>query len=124
MKFLFTTILFIFLTGYLFSQSDDDIASSTGPEVSDSPGLQGAFGAVTIDGQIYNQFAFRPTLPLGKFRIALDMVLYLDENGKLRTDDWDFSSLEAIKNTVIDKIYYFQYGKYWDRTNEKRTTSF
>ena len=114
MKFLFTTILFIFLTGYLFSQSDDDIASSTGPEVSDSPGLQGAFGAVTIDGQIYNQFAFRPTLPLGKFRIALDMVLYLDENGKLRTDDWDFSSLEAIKNTVIDKIYYFQYGKYWD----------
>ena len=28
--------------------------------------LQGAFGAVTIDGKIWNQIALRPVMPFGK----------------------------------------------------------
>jgi len=72
--------------------------------------MQGAVGAVTIDGKIYNQIALRPVIPIGKFGIALDVVLYMDEAGNIRKDDWDFSSPEAGFNTVIDKIYYIRYG--------------
>ena len=37
--------------------------------------VQGAFGAVTIDGELWNQIAFRPILPFGKLSVALDIVL-------------------------------------------------
>lgn len=72
--------------------------------------MQGAIGAVTIDGKIYNQIALRPVIPIGKFGIALDIVLYMDEEGNIRDDDWDFSSPDAGFNTLVDKIYYIRYG--------------
>ncbi len=72
--------------------------------------MSGAVGAVTIDGKIYNQIAMRPTIPIGKFGIALDIVLYIDEEGNVRDDDWDFSSSSAGFNTIVDKIYYIRYG--------------
>ena len=72
--------------------------------------MRGAVGAVTIDGKIYNQIALRPVIPIGKFGVALDIVLYLDEEGNIRDDDWDFSSPNAGFNTLIDKIYYIRYG--------------
>ena len=30
--------------------------------------------------------------------------------GNIHADEWDFSSSKAIKNTLIDKIYYIRYG--------------
>ena len=42
--------------------------------------MTGAFGTVTMDGKIWNQLAFRPEIPLGKFGLALDLVFYFDEN--------------------------------------------
>ena len=72
--------------------------------------VQGAFGAVTIDGKIWNQIAIRPVIPIGKWGIALDLVFYVDEDGNLHKDEWDFSDGEATKNTIIDKIYYIRYG--------------
>ena len=72
--------------------------------------VQGAFGAVTIDGKIWNQIALRPVIPIGKWGIALDLVFYIDEDGNLHKDEWDFSDGEAAKNTIIDKIYYIRYG--------------
>ncbi len=72
--------------------------------------VQGAFGAVTIDGKIWNQIALRPVIPIGKWGIALDLVFYVDEDGNLHKDEWDFSDGEATKNTIIDKIYYIRYG--------------
>ncbi|MBT3216990.1 MAG: hypothetical protein HOD97_05890 [Candidatus Marinimicrobia bacterium] len=74
------------------------------------PQVQGAFGAVTIDGKIWNQIALRPVIPIGKWGVALDLVFYIDEDGNLHKDEWDFSSGEASKNTIIDKIYYIRYG--------------
>jgi len=70
----------------------------------------GAFGTVTMDGKIWNQLAFRPEIPFGKFGLVLDIVFYFDENGNLHKDEWDFSSGKSIKNTLIDKIYYLRYG--------------
>lgn len=72
--------------------------------------MTGAFGTVTMDGKIWNQLAFRPEIPLGKFGLALDLVFYFDENGNLHKDEWDFSDGNAIKNSLIDKIYYLRYG--------------
>ncbi len=76
----------------------------------DDSSLQGAFGAVTIDGKIWNQIALRPTLPFGPLTIALDVVIYVDQDGNIHSDEWDFSTGEKVKNTLIDKIYYICYG--------------
>ncbi|NQV38009.1 MAG: hypothetical protein HQ509_08410 [Candidatus Marinimicrobia bacterium] len=92
-----TLITFIFIfAAFVYSQSNVQ--------------MQGAVGAVTIDGKIYNQIALRPVIPIGKFGIALDIVLYMDEEGNIRDDDWDFSSPESGFNTLVDKIYYIRYG--------------
>ena len=84
---------------------------STSGFAQDERSVRGAFGAVTIDGKIYNQIALRPVVPIWKFGIALDLVFYIDADGNLRKDEWDFSDGAAIKNTLIDKIYYIRYGK-------------
>ena len=72
--------------------------------------VQGAFGAVTIDGKVWNQIALRPVIPIWKFGVALDLVFYIDADGNIHKDEWDFSDGEAIKNTLIDKIYYIRFG--------------
>ena len=70
----------------------------------------GAVGSVTIDGKVWNQVAMRPVIPFGKWGLALDLVVYFDAKGNIHSDEWDFSSSNAIKNTLIDKIYYIRYG--------------
>ena len=87
-----------------FSYSQDNMSRS----------LQGAFGAVTIDGKIWNQIALRPVIPIGKISVALDIVFYIDQDGNVHDDEWDFSSGEKSKNSIIDKVYYIRYGKRWD----------
>ena len=87
-------------------QLDDDLSEKA---------LQGAFGAVTIDGKIWNQIALRPVLPFGKLAIAFDMVLYIDQDGNIHDEEWDFSSGEKVKNTILDKIYYVRYGNQWNK---------
>lgn len=71
---------------------------------------QAAVGSVTIDGKVWNQIAMRPVIPIGKWGVALDLVVYFDAQGNIHSDEWDFSSGRAIKNTLIDKIYYIRYG--------------
>ena len=71
---------------------------------------RGAVGSVTIDGKVWNQIAMRPIIPFGKWGVALDLVIYFDAQGNIHSDEWDFSSGNAIKNTLIDKIYYIRYG--------------
>ena len=71
---------------------------------------QGAIGSVTIDGKVWNELAMRPVIPFGKWGVALDLVFYFDAEGNIHSDEWDFSSGNAIKNTLIDKIYYIRYG--------------
>ena len=76
--------------------------------------VQGAFGAVTIDGKLWNQISLRPVIPFGKLSIALDIVFYIDKDGNIHDDEWDFSSGEKVKNSLIDKIYFIKYGNAWD----------
>ena len=79
-----------------------------------STSVQGAFGAVTIDGKIWNQIALRPIIPIGKVTLALDIVFYIDQDGNIHDDEWDFSNGKNSKNSIIDKIYYVRYGKKWE----------
>ncbi|MFQ6617520.1 MAG: hypothetical protein ACE5QV_02420, partial [Fidelibacterota bacterium] len=65
----------------------------------------GSVGAVVIDGKIYNQVSLRPEIPVGKFGVALDLVLYIDDRGHIRKEDWD------ELGDIIDKIFYVRYGK-------------
>ena len=111
MKFKSISMTALILFGSIFGQSESLEIEDAEPSTS----LQGAFGAVTIDGKIWNQIALRPTLPFGKLSVAFDMVLYIDQDGNIHDDDWDFSSGEKVKNTIIDKIYYIRYGNRWDK---------
>ena len=100
-KIFHISFLFVFVS-FLQSQS----YSSTS--------VQGAFGAVTIDGKIWNQIALRPIVPIGKVTLALDIVFYIDQDGNIHDDEWDFSNGKNSKNSIIDKIYYVRYGKKWE----------
>ncbi len=63
-----------------------------------------ALGAVTIDNQIYNQIGIRPEFSLGKLGVALDLTLYLDQQGNIRKENWD-----SFKD-FIEKIYYVRWA--------------
>lgn len=77
-------------------------------------GTTGAFGTVTIDGKVWNQISLRPVTPFWKLNVAWDLVFYFDQDGNVYDENWDFSSGEASKNTILDKIYYISYGKTTD----------
>ena len=77
-----------------FSVSQDNMSRS----------LQGAFGAVTIDGKIWNQIALRPVIPIGKISVALDIVFYIDQDGNVHDDEWDFSSGEKSRIQLLIKF--------------------
>ena len=62
-------------------------------------------GSATIDGAIYNQIALRPELSLGKLGLGLDLVIYMDNEGNIRQDEWDEAS------DFIDKFLYIRWGE-------------
>ena len=72
--------------------------------------FRGAFGLATIDDQVWGQLALRPILGVGKLKIGLDLILYIDQNGNVHQEEWDFSNGTATKNTLLDKLYFIQYG--------------
>ncbi|GAB4177590.1 MAG: hypothetical protein Kow00108_13190 [Calditrichia bacterium] len=83
------------------SQPEQEYSSS-----SKSEGLQmgGGIGAVTMDGQTYTQLAFRPELNLGKLGIVFDITLYMDQDGKIRKENWDEVS------DILEKVYYVRWA--------------
>ena len=100
MKFKSTLIIALITSRFIIAQPEEIDLDNKNSNTS----VQGAFGAVTIDGKIWNQIALRPVMPFGKLSVAFDMVLYIDQDGNIHDDDWDFSSGEKVKNTIIDKI--------------------
>lgn len=87
------------------------------PEESAEPGAESLFGfglgigSVTIDGVIYNQFALRPEFSFGKLGVGLDIVLYIDNEGNIRKDDWDVMNDPTV---IMDKIMYLSWAKKGD----------
>lgn len=84
----------------------------TGEAAEDSPYNFGlGIGSVTIDGVIYNQFALRPELKFGKLGVGLDIVLYIDNEGNVRKDDWDVKNDPSV---IMDKIMYLSWAQKGD----------
>ena len=75
----------------------------TPPEKPFNMGL--GVGSATIDGEIYNQIALRPEFKLGNLGIGLDLVLYVDNEGNVRKDEWDEGS------DFVDKFLYIRWGE-------------
>lgn len=79
------------------------------PKPSKKPyGMGLGLGSVTIDGVIYNQIALRPEVRFGKLGVGLDIVLYMDDKGKIRKNEWDEFS------DYLDKIYYLRWAQQGD----------
>ena len=77
---------------------------SGGSKLPGGIGLSASVGAAVLDGQVYNQISLRPDIPIGPFRVGLDLNFYFDADGNLREEDWD-EPLDAI-----DKIFYLRYN--------------
>ena len=65
-------------------------------------------GSSTIDDVLYNQLALRPEINIGGIGVGLDLVLYIDNEGNIRKDEWD---IENDPGLLLDKILYVRYGK-------------
>lgn len=74
----------------------------------DALAMDAAFGAVTIDGALYNQIALRPDISIGKLGIGLDIVMYMDQDGNIRKEEWN-----EVKD-IVDKIMYVRWGQQGD----------
>jgi hypothetical protein len=55
--------------------------------------------------KMYQRISFQPEFKIGKIGIGLDLFLLIDENNKIRKEDWDELS------DIIEKIIYIRYGE-------------
>ena len=86
-------------------QSTQQPPSSSAPKPKKPFNLGLGVGSATIDGNIYNQIALRPELSFGKLGVGLDLVVYIDNQGNIREDEWDEAS------DFIDKLLYIRWGE-------------
>jgi len=77
--------------------------------------LQGSFGTVTMDGVQWQRFSFRPEIPVGAIGIGLDVELFIDEEGRISKEGWDFSNRNKMWDSLMRKLYYIRYGSSLDR---------
>ncbi|MEE2765863.1 MAG: FecR family protein [Candidatus Neomarinimicrobiota bacterium] len=81
----------------------------SGPKVPKKPFSMGlGIGSATLDGVLYNQLALRPEINLWKIGIGLDLVVYIDNEGNVRTEEWD---IENDPSLLLDKVLYIRYGE-------------
>ena len=92
-------------------ETPDIPEESTGGTPPKPFGMGLGIGSVTLDGVLYNQLALRPEINIGKVGIGLDLVLYIDNEGNMRNDEWD---IENDPGLLLDKILYIRYGKKTD----------
>jgi len=91
-------------------QADDLKKPDPGPPPKPfSMGL--GIGSATVDGLLYNQIALRPEINIGNVGVGLDLILYIDNEGNIRYDEWD---IENDPGLLLDKILYIKYGQKTD----------
>ena len=79
------------------------------PDVPKKPFAMGlGIGSSTIEGTLYNQLALRPEINIAGIGIGLDLVVYMDNEGNVREDEWD---LKNDPDIIYDKILYIRYGE-------------
>ena len=89
--------------------SDQSSDSDSKPDVPKKPfGMGLGIGSATLDGTLYNQLALRPEINIAGIGIGLDLVVYMDNEGNVREDEWDFKNDSDL---IYDKILYIRYGE-------------
>nr|MDA3886076.1 hypothetical protein [Candidatus Delongbacteria bacterium] len=101
-------VLLTLMLSLAFAQDEETSAPPTNN--TEDTGVSGTaiIGGISIDGQNYQQIGFRFDVPIGKFGFGLDAQLLIDEEGNVRSEDWD--ELEDY----IDKIYYVRWARKGD----------
>ena len=91
------------------NKTSSDAKSDSKPSAPKKPfGMGLGIGSATIDGTLYNQLALRPEINLGGVGIGLDLVVYMDNEGNVREDEWDFKNDPDL---IYDKILFIRYGE-------------
>ncbi|MDG1224779.1 MAG: FecR domain-containing protein [Candidatus Marinimicrobia bacterium] len=97
------------------STINNEVDSNDSPKTDDAPsapkkpfGMGLGIGSATIDGTLYNQLALRPEINFAGIGIGLDLVVYMDDEGNIRQDEWDFDDNPDL---IYDKILYVRYGE-------------
>ena len=99
MKTIKIILIIFFISNIIFSQFNvNDITTS------------GTMGSATINGEIYNQIAIRPEIPIGKMGIGLDMYIYFNDEG-IYDGNWIFDTAGDAYKTIIDKLYYVRWAQ-------------
>ena len=95
-------------SGEVDNESNTD-SKADSPDAPKKPfGMGLGIGSATIDGTLYNQLALRPEINLAGIGIGLDLVVYMDNEGNIRQDEWDFDNDPDL---IYDKILYIRYGE-------------
>ena len=87
------------------SRYGSDTRYGVGPQYSAS------MGSVTVRDQQLYRLSLRPDIPLGKWGVAFDFELFVDESGDFSDKGWAFGSSGETLDTILRKIYYVRYGK-------------
>ena len=97
------------------STINNEVDSNDSPKTDDAPsapkkpfGMGLGIGSATIDGTLYNQLALRPEINFAGIGMGLDLVVYMDDEGNIRQDEWDFDDNPDL---IYDKILYIRYGE-------------
>ena len=97
------------------SSTNNEIDSNESPKADDVPsapkkpfGMGLGIGSAKIDGTLYNQLALRPEINFAGIGVGLDLVVYMDDEGNIREDEWNFDDNPDL---VYDKILYVRYGE-------------
>jgi len=77
--------------------------------------IQAGYGTVTMGGVQWQRFSFRPDIPIGSVGVGLDLELFIDAEGKISDEGWNFSNKNQVWDSLIRKIYYVRYGQPFDR---------
>lgn len=112
---LFLTVLSCIIVLVMFNKnisaqtfSDSGTTEDISTDTTSGFAIGTVLGATTIDGENYQQIAFRADIPIGKLGIGLDIQLNLDEDGQIRKEDWDEFG------DYLDKFYYIRWARKGD----------
>ena len=86
-------------------------ATGSPSRYSSGPQYSASMGSVTVgDEQLY-RISLRPDIPLGKWGLAFDLELFIDEKGNFSDKGWTFGSGSETLDSILRKIYYVRYGQ-------------
>lgn len=90
------------------------------PALAEGPGLRPAYsasmGGVTLGNEQFYRLSFRPDIPIGNWGVALDLELFIDNQGQISDRGWEFGTSTEVMDTFLRKLYYVRYGHPQDDT--------